>query len=122
MGIKLKALVQWLALAAIMAAAMFCGAAKGTVVCNMDMTKSDELCRAAITGQNPPRPTKGCCAVIRHANFPCLCELKYMLPSFGIDPKNAFALPAKCGLQSPHCPGDAPFFSLSLNFNTYYGS
>ncbi|KAI9108578.1 hypothetical protein K1719_020462 [Acacia pycnantha] len=102
MGIKLKALALWLILAPMMAVAMFCGGAKGEDVCNMDITEF-KSCRAAITGQDPPLPIKACCAVLQHGDLPCLCSFKFMMPTLGLDPNNVFALPPKCGLQTPQC-------------------
>lgn len=102
MASKIKAFVQWVVIAAIVMIGLFGGEAKGIVLCNTDSTKLN-LCRAAVTGQHPPAPTQSCCAVIRHANLPCLCKYKSALPTLGIDPKNALALPSKCGLRTPQC-------------------
>ncbi|KAK4278384.1 hypothetical protein QN277_016237 [Acacia crassicarpa] len=101
MAMKLTIKLFVVLLAAII---MLGGGAQGVVLCNTDSTKLN-LCRAAVTGRNPPPPTQACCAVVRHANMPCLCKYRSVLPSLGIDPKNALALPAKCGLRSPQCPG-----------------
>ncbi|KAF7831129.1 putative lipid-transfer protein DIR1 [Senna tora] len=106
MATKLKAFVQLvLVVAAIVVTALVGGGAEAVVLCNTDSTKLN-LCRAAVTGNQPPPPTEACCAVIRHANLPCLCKYKSVLPTLGIDPKNALALPSKCGLRSPQCPGN----------------
>lgn len=94
-----KNVVQWLVAALLIA---LLGGAQGVVLCNIDSSQLN-LCRAAVTGQNPPQPDQKCCAVIRQANLPCLCRYKSILPSIGINPKNALALPGKCGLQSPNC-------------------
>ncbi|KAH1155164.1 hypothetical protein AAZX31_18G173900 [Glycine max] len=92
-----KTLVQWLVAALLIA---LLGGAQAVAICNIDSSQLN-LCRAAVTGQNPPPPDEKCCAVIRQANLRCLCSYKSILPSFGINPKNALALPGKCGLQSP---------------------
>ncbi|GLT57545.1 hypothetical protein SLA2020_305110 [Shorea laevis] len=81
------------------------GEAEAVVVCNVEMSKM-ELCRAAVTGSSAPLPTKKCCALVRQANFPCLCNLKSVLPSLGINPRHALALPRKCNLVTPpECRG-----------------
>ncbi|CAL1354054.1 unnamed protein product [Linum trigynum] len=59
------------------------------------------ICRPAVTGESPPRPTYDCCKMIKRANLPCLCMFKDFLPAFGIDPARALALPEKCGLKTP---------------------
>ena len=94
-----KKLVEWL-VAALLFIALLSGSAHAVAICNIDSSQLN-LCRAAVTGQNPPPPDEKCCAVIRQANLRCLCSYKSILPSFGINPKNALALPAKCGLQLP---------------------
>ncbi|KAL2336499.1 hypothetical protein Fmac_010945 [Flemingia macrophylla] len=94
-----KALVQWLVATLLIA---LLGGAKGVELCNIDSSQLN-LCRTAVTGRNPPPPDEKCCAVIRQANMPCLCKYKSLLPAYGINPKNALALPSKCGLQSPNC-------------------
>ncbi|XP_054792900.1 putative lipid-transfer protein DIR1 [Prosopis cineraria] len=104
MAIKLLKAFMVLIAATIMMIGLLGGKAESVVLCNTDSTKLN-LCRAAVTGSNPPPPTQACCAVVRHVNMPCLCKYKSVLPSLGIDPKNALALPAKCGLRSPQCPG-----------------
>ncbi|KAK7299995.1 hypothetical protein RJT34_10826 [Clitoria ternatea] len=73
---------------------------EGFEICNIDSSQLN-LCRVAVTGPNPPPPDQKCCEVIRQANLPCLCQYKSLLPSIGIDPKNAFALPPKCGINNP---------------------
>ena len=86
-----KKLVEWL-VAALLFIALLSGSAHAVAICNIDSSQLN-LCRAAVTEK--------CCAVIRQANLRCLCSYKSILPSFGINPKNALALPAKCGLQLP---------------------
>ncbi|XP_054819093.1 putative lipid-transfer protein DIR1 [Prosopis cineraria] len=92
-----KALVKWLVAALLIA---LLGGAQAVVICNVETSRLN-LCRAAITGRYPPPPTKRCCAIIKQANLPCLCSYKSLLPAAGINPKNALALPAKCGLKTP---------------------
>ncbi|GKV38713.1 hypothetical protein SLEP1_g46595 [Rubroshorea leprosula] len=74
--------------------------AEAVVMCNIEMSNM-ELCRAAVTGRSPPSPTRKCCSLLRQANFPCLCNLKSVLPSLGINPRHALALPRKCNLVTP---------------------
>lgn len=96
-------LVQWLVAALLIA---LLGGAQAVVLCNIDSTKLN-VCRAAVTGQNPPPPDAKCCAVIRQANLPCLCRYKSLLPAVGINPTKALALPSKCGLKTPpQCRGN----------------
>ncbi|KAE8646001.1 hypothetical protein Csa_015500 [Cucumis sativus] len=68
-------------------------------LCKID-TSDLKLCRSAVTppdhGQPLPLPTEDCCSVVRHADLKCLCNLKSVLPSMGIDTANALALPSKC--------------------------
>ncbi|OIW16380.1 hypothetical protein TanjilG_19096 [Lupinus angustifolius] len=90
-------LVQWLVAAMLIA---MLGGTQGVVFCNID-SNNINVCRAAVTGQHPPQPTGKCCALVRQANLPCLCSYKSLLPSIGINPTNALALPAKCGLRTP---------------------
>ena len=98
-----KTLVQWLVATLLIA---LLGGAQAVVLCNIDSSQLN-LCRAAVTGQNPPPPDEKCCAVIRQANLPCLCRYKSILPLIGIKPEKALALPGKCGLQSPpNCWGN----------------
>ncbi|XP_027368601.1 putative lipid-transfer protein DIR1 [Abrus precatorius] len=90
-------LVQWLVAALLIS---LLSGAKPFQICNIDSNQL-KLCRAAVSGQNPPPPDEKCCAVIRQANLPCLCGYKSILPSIGINPKNALALPGKCGMKNP---------------------
>ncbi|KAE9584116.1 putative bifunctional inhibitor/plant lipid transfer protein/seed storage helical [Lupinus albus] len=90
-------LVQWLVIAMVITMLYD---AQGVVFCNID-SNNINVCRAAVTGQHPPPPNRKCCALVRQANLPCLCSYKSVLPSIGINPKNALALPAKCGLRTP---------------------
>ncbi|KAK8313153.1 hypothetical protein V6Z12_D01G090000 [Gossypium hirsutum] len=53
-------------------------------------------CKPAVTGENPPPPTKECCSLIKQADLTCLCNYKDALPAFQIEPSRAFALPQKC--------------------------
>ncbi|XP_021906109.1 putative lipid-transfer protein DIR1 [Carica papaya] len=95
-----KVLVWWVVTALVLVMALM-GAARGaTGLCSIDPNKLD-LCRAAVTGESPPPPTRQCCRVVRKADLPCLCSYKSVLPAFGINPTNAFALPAKCGIKTP---------------------
>uniref|UniRef100_A0A2N9GZW0 Bifunctional inhibitor/plant lipid transfer protein/seed storage helical domain-containing protein n=1 Tax=Fagus sylvatica TaxID=28930 RepID=A0A2N9GZW0_FAGSY len=89
----------------IMLIALVSYRAKAAAICNIDSTKLTQ-CLPAVNGQSPPPPTKQCCTVVRHANLPCLCNYKSLLPAFGINPTHALALPKKCGLKTPpQCRG-----------------
>ncbi|XP_022717665.1 putative lipid-transfer protein DIR1 [Durio zibethinus] len=72
-------------------------------ICDIPMAKLN-LCRPAVTGKNPPAPTKECCSLIKHASLTCLCNFKDALPALNIDPANAFALPKKCKSNAPIPP------------------
>ncbi|KAK7299989.1 hypothetical protein RJT34_10828 [Clitoria ternatea] len=79
------------------------GSGEGANICNVDSSEL-EACRPAVTGDNPPPPDEQCCAALHQVNLPCLCQYKSKLPSLQIDPKEALALPAKCGIaNTPHC-------------------
>ncbi|XP_068640964.1 putative lipid-transfer protein DIR1 [Aristolochia californica] len=76
-------------------------------LCNMDAAQLAE-CLPAIRAPSPSPPSKGCCDVMGTADLHCLCGYKdsYLLPSFGVDPKLAMALPRKCLLTPPpECEG-----------------
>ncbi|XP_057508393.1 putative lipid-transfer protein DIR1 [Actinidia eriantha] len=72
------------------------------VLCDMD---DDGLmaCKPAVTKPNPEAPSPPCCEALSGANLTCLCGYRnsFMLPSLGIDPDLAMALPAKCNLTPP---------------------
>ncbi|KAI9108503.1 hypothetical protein K1719_020387 [Acacia pycnantha] len=107
MAIKPRFLVHCLVATAILVViGLLGGGAEGVVLCNTDTTKLS-LCRPAVTGQHPPRPTEACCAVLRHADLACLCKYKSVLPALGIDPKKAVSLPTQCGRSTPpQCKGN----------------
>ncbi|GAU25092.1 hypothetical protein TSUD_257860 [Trifolium subterraneum] len=92
-----KALMQWMVAALLFA---MLGSSLAVIICNIDSNQL-KLCRAAVSGRNPPNPSNECCDVIRRANLPCLCSYKSILPSFGINGAKALALPGKCGLKTP---------------------
>lgn len=97
-----NALVQWLVASLLIA---MLGGAKAYVLCDIESNKLN-LCFEAITGNHPPKPIEKCCEVVKHANLPCFCRYKSVLPALGINPSNAFALPHKCGLKTPpECRG-----------------
>lgn len=78
---------------------------KTPTICNVGVSELGE-CLPAITGDKPSWPTKGCCKVMHKVNLPCLCNYKDKLSQYGISPKNAMALPKKCGLKLPaQCRG-----------------
>ncbi|XP_071738061.1 putative lipid-transfer protein DIR1 [Rutidosis leptorrhynchoides] len=73
-------------------------------ICNMT---EDGLmaCKPSVTNPNPVDPTSECCKAVSGADLKCLCSYKdsVMLPSLGIDPTLAIALPAKCNITAPTC-------------------
>ncbi|KAL0370967.1 UNVERIFIED_CONTAM: hypothetical protein Sangu_0414800 [Sesamum angustifolium] len=60
-------------------------------------------CKPSVTPPNPEAPSPECCEAVAGADLKCLCSYKnsFMLPSLGIDPDLALALPAKCNVPSP---------------------
>ncbi|XP_022156089.1 putative lipid-transfer protein DIR1 [Momordica charantia] len=75
-------------------------------VCGVD---EDGLtaCKPWVTKPCPTDPPPvACCNGLSKADFGCFCNYKnsLVLPSLGIEPNLALALPAKCGLPSaPPC-------------------
>ncbi|KAL9995109.1 putative lipid-transfer protein DIR1 [Helianthus anomalus] len=80
------------------------GGLQAMEICDMNQ---DGLvaCKPSVTNPNPVDPTPECCKAIAGADMKCLCSYKdsSMLPSLGIDPILAIALPAKCSLPAPPC-------------------
>ncbi|KAL8531103.1 hypothetical protein ACS0TY_007930 [Phlomoides rotata] len=80
------------------------GGATAVSVCNVT---EDGLraCKPSVTQPNPVPPTPECCNAISGADMKCLCSYKnsFVLPSLGIDPDLALALPAKCNLPPAPC-------------------
>ncbi|KAH6814254.1 hypothetical protein C2S51_023272 [Perilla frutescens var. frutescens] len=60
-------------------------------------------CKPSVTPPAPVPPSPECCAAVSGADLKCLCSYKnsFLLPSLGIDPDLALALPAKCNVPSP---------------------
>lgn len=71
-----------------------------SVVCKVKLMDLAQ-CLPAITGVSPPKPTEGCCKVLKKADLPCLCKHKADLSRFGANPAKALELPQKCGLGVP---------------------
>ncbi|XP_059663635.1 putative lipid-transfer protein DIR1 [Cornus florida] len=75
---------------------------KALELCNIN---EDGLmaCKPAVTAPNPVTPTPECCQALSGADLTCLCSYRnsFILPSLGIDPDLAMALPAKCNLTPP---------------------
>lgn len=76
--------------------------AKAISLCNVT-EDGFTACKPSVTPPNPVPPSPECCNAVSGADFKCLCSYKnsFMLPSLGIDPDLALALPAKCNLPSP---------------------
>ncbi|KAL3850464.1 hypothetical protein ACJIZ3_012346 [Penstemon smallii] len=60
-------------------------------------------CKPSVTPPNPAPPSPECCDAAMGADWKCLCSYRnsFMLPSLGIDPDLALALPNKCNQPSP---------------------
>ncbi|KAF5741313.1 defective in induced resistance 1 protein [Tripterygium wilfordii] len=60
-------------------------------------------CKPSVTKPNPVDPSKECCQALSVADLNCLCSYRnsLFLPSLGIDPDLALALPVKCNLTTP---------------------
>ncbi|KAL3636720.1 hypothetical protein CASFOL_019019 [Castilleja foliolosa] len=97
-----KQITNTLVLILALAAAVVNGdvATAPSTICNVKVAELAE-CLPAITGELPPRPTSKCCSVVRKTNLRCLCKYKSEFAKFGVDPKNALALPKKCKLKLP---------------------
>lgn len=73
----------------------------------MELCKMSEdglmACKAAVTAPEPAEPTAECCEALSGADLSCLCSYRnsFVLPSLGIDPDLAMALPSKCNLTPP---------------------
>lgn len=72
-------------------------------ICNIPLNRLEQ-CLPAVTGKNPPPPTKECCSLIKQADLTCLCNYKGALPALDIEPSRAFALPRKCKSNHPVPP------------------
>nr|XP_033512731.1 putative lipid-transfer protein DIR1 [Nicotiana tomentosiformis] len=74
----------------------------GLSLCNMN---EDGLtaCKPSVIQPNPVAPSASCCEALSGADLQCLCSYRnsLLLPSLGIDPELALALPPKCNLTSP---------------------
>lgn len=76
--------------------------AAGATLCNVT-EDGFAACKPSVTPPDPVAPSPECCDAITGADLKCLCSYKnsFMLPSLGIDPDLALALPAKCNVPSP---------------------
>ncbi|WOG98527.1 hypothetical protein DCAR_0417870 [Daucus carota subsp. sativus] len=98
-GISVSCLMALVVLVAVVSAD------KAPTICNVGVSELGH-CLPAITGDKPSWPTKDCCKVMHKVNLPCLCNYKDKFLKYGISPKNALALPKKCGLKLPkQCRG-----------------
>lgn len=81
---------------------LFCGSIWGLELCNMNDDGLME-CKPSVTKPSPTDPTEKCCEALAGADLTCLCSYRhsFLLPSLGIDPDLAMALPAKCSLNPP---------------------
>lgn len=77
------------------------GGSLAVLLCNIE-TSELKLCHDAITGENPPSPDMKCCDVVHRCSLTCLCDYKFELPLFGINPANAMALPVVCDYLWQH--------------------
>lgn len=89
-------------LLAMVVIAAVIGGLEALELCNMN---EDGLtaCKPSVTTPNPVDPTPPCCEALSAADLTCLCGYRhsFVLPSLGIDPDLAIALPAKCNLTLP---------------------
>ncbi|XP_052170963.1 putative lipid-transfer protein DIR1 [Diospyros lotus] len=78
------------------------GGLKSVELCDMN-EEGVMACKPSVTEPNPVDPSPECCQALSAANLTCLCDYKnsLLLPSLGIDPQLAMALPAKCNLTPP---------------------
>ncbi|KAG6433459.1 hypothetical protein SASPL_105073 [Salvia splendens] len=76
--------------------------AKAMTLCNVT-DDGFTACKPSVTPPNPVMPSPECCEAVTGADLQCLCSYKhsFLLPSLGIDPDLALALPAKCNVPSP---------------------
>ncbi|XVF72332.1 hypothetical protein PTKIN_Ptkin12aG0112700 [Pterospermum kingtungense] len=86
----------------IMVALMVEEGTRAITLCDMN-DKGLQACKPSVTQPNPVDPSTQCCEALEAANLTCLCSYKnsFLLPSLGIDPQLAMALPPKCNLQMP---------------------
>ncbi|OAY32898.1 putative lipid-transfer protein DIR1 [Manihot esculenta] len=93
---------RWVVVMVVVMAAIFEGT-RSLSLCDMN---EDGLlaCKPSVSKTNPvDPPSKECCKALKFANLTCLCSYRnsLLLPSLGIDPDLALALPAKCNLTAP---------------------
>lgn len=81
------------------------GGAVGMSLCNVT-EDGFASCKPSVTPPDPEPPSPECCDAVSGADMKCLCSYRnsFMLPSLGIDPDLALALPAKCNL--PNSPAE----------------
>lgn len=100
-GTKLVGLVVLLL---VLVALAFPQGSNAMSLCNMD-EKGLMACKPSVTPPppGPVDPSSDCCDALRGADLKCLCSYRNsnMLPSLGIDPDLALALPPKCNLTLP---------------------
>lgn len=74
-------------------------------------------CLAAVEGENPPKPTDACCAVIRNTEPTCLCSVVTAYSnSMGVNVQSALLLPKECKRSVPAgytCDGQLQTFSFT---------
>ncbi|MCE3215049.1 hypothetical protein HAX54_000614 [Datura stramonium] len=80
----------------------FTAVSSGLSFCNMN-DDGITACKPSVTQPNPVEPSTSCCEALSGADLQCLCSYRnsFLLPSLGIDPALALALPTKCNLTSP---------------------
>ncbi|XWS76005.1 hypothetical protein CRYUN_Cryun01aG0140400 [Craigia yunnanensis] len=83
--------------------ALMAEGSRAMTLCDMN-DEGLEACKPSVTQPNPVDPSPECCEALKGANLTCLCSYRnsLLLPSFGIDPELALALPPKCKLEMPH--------------------
>lgn len=88
----------------LVALVVFPQGSKAMSLCNMD-DQGLMACKPSVTPPppDPVDPSSDCCDALKGADLKCLCSYKnsFLLPSLGIDPDLALALPPKCNLTLP---------------------
>ncbi|KAL3517882.1 hypothetical protein ACH5RR_020471 [Cinchona calisaya] len=104
-GIGTKEMVMKVVVVVVMVALIiFPKGSNAMTLCNMN-EKGLMACKPSVTPPppDPVDPSSDCCDALKAADLKCLCSYRNssMLPSIGIDPALALALPLKCNLTLP---------------------
>ncbi|XP_010482992.1 PREDICTED: putative lipid-transfer protein DIR1 [Camelina sativa] len=94
-----RSFLKFAALAIVLAALVLMEKPTSIPACNINANYL-ENCRPAVTGDNPPSPSKECCLVLQAANLECICRSKSYLPVLGVYPSKVQDLLSKCGVTT----------------------